>query len=241
MLIIPAIDIKGGKCVRLKQGKMNQATVYYDDPIECAHHWQAMGATRLHIVDLDGAIAGEIRNLPIIKELRRECPKMEIQLGGGIRSMETAQLYLDEIGLNFIVLGTYAMTNPDEVRKIAEHYPDSVYLGLDTATGQVHIAGWMETSEQNVENILQRFAATPLAGVIFTDIMKDGMLSGVDPEFVIQFSRLTLFPLIVAGGVKNIDDIQKMKNIKAVQGVICGRSLYEGSLDFSIALKTALG
>ena len=241
MLVIPAVDIKEGKCVRLKQGRMDQATVYYDDPIECAHHWQALGATRLHLVDLDGAEAGEIRNLSVIKELRRQCPAMELQLGGGIRSMETARACLERMELNFIVLGTYAVSHPDEACRIAAYYPHSVYLGLDAIAGRVHIAGWTRSSERTLEDMLHRFAATPLAGVILTDITKDGMLSGINAEFVSRFSRMTLLPIIIAGGVKDIDDIRKLKHMKTVQGVICGKSLYEGSLDLTLALKMTRG
>ena len=237
MLVIPAIDLKQGKCVRLKQGRMNEATVYYENPIDCARHWHKMGAKRLHIVDLDGAFSGQMDNIAIIKKLRKEFPHMQIQAGGGIRTKDAIQTYLEEIKVDFIIVGTYAIKNPSAIHQLAQHYPDAIYLGLDIASNKAHLAGWLENSNLAIKEILGEFVNRPLAGVVVTDIMKDGMLSGVDTEFVVQLVRQTSFPLVVAGGVRDIDDIHKLNKIAGVQGVICGKSLYEGSLDLSEALK----
>lgn len=239
MLVIPAIDLKQGKCVRLKQGRMTEATVYYENPIDCARHWHRMGAKRLHIVDLDGAFSGQMDNIATIKKLRKEFPLMEIQAGGGIRTKDAIHTYLEEIKVDFIVIGTYAIKNPSTIHQLTQQYPDTIYLGLDIAANKAHLAGWLETSSLTIKEILAQFVNTSLAGIVITDIMNDGMLSGIDTEFVDQFIGQTSFPLIVAGGVRNIDDIHKLNKTPGVEGVICGKSLYEGSLDFKEALKIA--
>lgn len=239
MLIIPAIDLKEGKCVRLKQGKMDQARVYYEDPLECAEHWRSLGATRLHLVDLDGAMTGETINLAIISKLRKHYPELELQVGGGIRSLKSAHYYLDEIGIDFIILGTYAINHPSAASEIIEKYPNTVFLGLDIAADKIHTSGWIESSPLSCQEVIARFADSPLAGIILTDISKDGMLSGIDSATIADFSQLTSFPLIVAGGVRDTADIHQLKKLGLVTGVICGKSLYEKSLDFTAALAIA--
>jgi len=180
MLVIPAIDLKQGKCVRLKQGKMNEATVYYENPVDCARHWHKIGAKRLHIVDLDGAFSGQMDNISTIKKLRKEFPLIQIQAGGGIRTKDAIQTYLEEIKVNFIVVGTYVFKNPSAIHQLAQHYPEAISLGLDIAANKAHMDGWLENSNLAVKEILGQFVNTPLAGIVVTDIVKDGMLSGID-------------------------------------------------------------
>lgn len=218
---------------------MDEATVYYEDPLECAGHWQKMGAERLHIVDLDGAFSGKMENISVIKKLRKAFPSIQLQAGGGIRTKEAIRTYLEEIKINFIVLGTYAIKHPADTYELARHYPGAIYLGLDIAQGKAHIAGWVENSGLDTKAVLEKFANAPLAGIVITDIMKDGMLSGIDTRLINQFAGQASFPLIVAGGIRGINDIHQLNKI-GVQGVICGKSLYEGSLDFSEALKAAI-
>ena len=239
MLIIPAIDLKEGKCVRLKQGKMKQAHVYFEDPLECAQHWLDLGAERLHIVDLDGAVEGKTMNAAIIKNLRTRYPNIELQIGGGIRQFDTARYYLDVIGTNFIILSTYAIEEPSEAKKIIDTYPDTVFLGLDIAEGTIYTSGWLESSELSYHEVIDMFTDSPLAGIVVTDIERDGMLQGINLSKVADFCRCSPFPVIVAGGVKNIEDIHRLKEVDHLAGVICGKSLYEKSLDFMSANEVA--
>ena len=239
MLIIPAIDLKGGKCVRLRQGKMEEALIYYEDPLKCAQHWQQLGARRLHLVDLDGALEGRAVNLSIIKKIRASHPQLEMQVGGGIRDFKAASRYLEDLGMDFIILSTYAAENPTGAKKIIDAYPGSVFLGLDIGDDKVRTAGWVKNSPVDYRTVLRRFSASPIAGIVLTDTERDGMLSGVRTDKIVELASLSSLPLIAAGGVKDITDIHKLKEQGIVSGVICGKSLYERTLDFPKAVEIA--
>ena len=237
MLIIPAIDIKNGKCVRLTQGKADKETVYYENPLECAKHWQSLGAERLHLVDLDGAFQGNSVNFEVISNIISGYPSMQIQVGGGIRDVEAADRYLTQAGADYIIIGTIALENPQLVMDMTALFPGKVYISLDIMQGKIYSRGWQKETSVTLADIFKNFINVPLAGFIVTDIKNDGMLTGVDVSAFTHVAQLTSLPVIAAGGITDLQDIKLLKNSGKISGAICGKSLYEKTLDLRQALS----
>ena len=241
MLLIPAIDLKEGCCVRLKQGLMEQATVFSDSPAETALHWRNQGARRLHLVDLNGAFAGVRQNFPAIKEILAAVAKdIPVQLGGGIRDLETIEKYLD-LGLTDVIIGTAAVKNPEFVREACKEFPGQIIVGLDAKDSMVAIDGWATVTEHHVVDLAQRFEDDGVNSIIYTDIGRDGMMSGVNIEATVKLAQSVNIPIIASGGLTNLDDIRALCAVEkeGVSGAITGRAIYEGSIDFAQAQKLA--
>ena len=241
MLLIPAIDLKEGRCVRLKQGLMEQATVFSDSPAEMALHWRNQGARRLHLVDLNGAFAGVPQNFPAIKEILVAVAKdIPVQLGGGIRDLEIIEKYLD-LGLTDVIIGTAAVKNPEFVREACKKFPGQIIVGLDAKDGMVAIDGWATVTEHHVVDLAQRFEDDGVNSIIYTDIGRDGMMSGVNIEATVKLAQSVNIPIIASGGLTNLDDIRALCAVEkeGVSGAITGRAIYEGSIDFAQAQKLA--
>lgn len=236
MLLIPAIDIKNGKCVRLRQGKMSEETVFSDDPNAMAGKWVAQGAKRLHIVDLDGASEGKPKNAQIIREITASHPDVVIQVGGGIRDDETIEAYL-EMGVQFVILGTKAAAEPHFIPDVCAEFPGHIIIGLDAKDGKVAIDGWSKLSNHDVIDLAQHFEHDGVEAIVYTDIGRDGMLAGVNVEATVALARSIAIPVIASGGVQNLDDIRMLSEAadEGVSGVILGRSLYEGTVDLAAA------
>lgn len=241
MLIIPAIDLKGGKCVRLRQGRMEEATVYGDDPGEMARHWAHLGAKRLHVVDLDGAFAGRPENLEAIRAIRGAV-SIPLELGGGVRDEATADRLLGE-GLDFVILGTAALEEPALVGRLAARHPGKILVGIDAVGGRVAVRGWAEVTTVKAVDLARTLSDAGAAGFIFTDIERDGMQTGVSLEATADFARASTVPVIASGGVTNVDDIRRLRPLEplGVAGVITGRALYEGTLELGEAQRAAEG
>lgn len=236
MLLIPAIDLKDGKCVRLRQGRMEDDTVFSDDPIAVAHRWVEAGARRLHLVDLDGAFAGKPRNAAVIEAISRAHPETEIQVGGGIRDEDTIQAYLD-VGVDYVIIGTKAVSAPHFVREVAAEFPNHIIVGLDAKDGKVAIDGWSKLSHHDVIDLAQKFENEGVEAIIYTDISRDGMLGGVNIEATRRLARAIRIPVIASGGIHTLADIHALGEIaeEGVTGAITGRAIYEGTLDFAEA------
>jgi phosphoribosylformimino-5-aminoimidazole carboxamide ribotide isomerase len=241
MLLIPAIDLKNGKCVRLRQGKMDDETIFSDDPVSVARRWADAGARRLHIVDLDGAEAGAPRNREVISEIVQACPDLPIQVGGGIRDEDTVQEYL-LTGVRYVIIGTKAVTAPHFVADICVEFPGRILVGLDAKNGKVATDGWSKLSNHDVIDLAQHFQSDGIEGIIYTDIGRDGMLSGVNIEATVRLARSLKIPVYASGGITNEDDIRKLCAVaeEGVAGAITGRAIYEGTLDFESANKLAI-
>ncbi|MDH5256862.1 MAG: 1-(5-phosphoribosyl)-5-[(5-phosphoribosylamino)methylideneamino]imidazole-4-carboxamide isomerase [Gammaproteobacteria bacterium] len=239
MLVIPAIDLKGGKCVRLRQGEMDDATVY-DAPVVAAARWVEAGAKRLHIVDLDGAFAGEPVNAGVINEITTKYPDLDVQVGGGIRDEETIQSYLNA-GVRYVIIGTKAITTPHFVEDMCVEFPGHIIVGLDAKDGKVATDGWSKLSNHDVIDMAQRFESMGVESIIYTDIGRDGMLTGVNIEATVKLAQSIRIPVIASGGVTNMDDIKALCEVEdeGILGAITGRAIYEGSLDFEEARKYA--
>ena len=240
MLLIPAIDLKEGKCVRLRQGRMEDSTVFSTDPVAMAGKWVSAGAKRLHLVDLDGAFAGKPRNAEIIHKITESFPDLPVQVGGGIRDEDTIQEYLNA-GVSYVIIGTKAVSTPDFVSDVGVEFPGHIIVGLDAMNGKVAIDGWSKLSHHNVIDMAQRFEADGVAAIVYTDISRDGMLDGVNVEATAQLARSIDIPVIASGGIQNLDDILALGEVVAdgVMGAITGRAIYEGTLDFAEAAKLA--
>ncbi len=236
MLIIPAIDIKDGKCVRLKQGDMEQQTIYSNDPTTMAGRWIEQGARRIHIVDLDGAIKGNPVNADIIHQITANHPNIPIQIGGGIRNEETVDAYI-QAGVQYVILGTQAVRKPQMVTDLCQKFPGQVIVGLDARNGKIAIEGWSKTSGQYAVDIAQSFEQAGVNSIIYTDISRDGMLQGVNVSATVALAEAITIPVIASGGVSNLDDIRLLveRSQSGIIGVITGRAIYEGTLDFSAA------
>ena len=238
MLVIPAIDLKDGHCVRLQQGNMNAATVFSEDPAAMARHWRDLGAARLHIVDLNGAFAGKPINEAAIKAIIDEVgPDMRVQLGGGIRDLDTIERYLDD-GISWVIIGTAAVKNPGFLHDACNAFPGQVIVGLDARDGKVATDGWSKMTGHDVIDIAQKFEAYGVEAIVYTDIGRDGMLTGVNIESTVALARVLTVPVIASGGIHTIDDIRALKAVESegIIGAIAGRSLYEGTLDFRAAI-----
>ncbi len=240
MLVIPAIDLKEGKCVRLRQGRMDDNTVFSDDPVAVARRWVDAGARRLHIVDLDGAFAGKPVNAGIIGKIVEACPDLPIQVGGGIRDEETVQTYLD-VGVSYCIIGTKAVNAPHFVADLCLNFRGHIIVGLDAKDGKVAIDGWSKLSRHDVIDMAQHFEQDGVEAIIFTDISRDGMMSGINMESTVELARAVHIPIIASGGVTNIEDIRALCAVEdeGVMGAITGRAIYEGTLDFAAAQKLA--
>ena len=235
MLIIPAIDLKDGKCVRLRQGRMADSTVYSDDPVAMADHWVAEGASRLHIVDLNGAFEGHPVNGEIITAIAANHPDLPIQLGGGIRSAETIEAYL-QAGVNYVIIGTKAVEQPEFVGEMCKRFPGHIIVGLDGLHGMAATRGWAEVSEIPVKSLALLFEADGIEAIVYTDIGKDGMMGGVNLHATRNLADSISVPVIAAGGITDSKDVQAILEVeKKVDGgifaAITGRALYEGTLD----------
>ncbi len=240
MLLIPAIDIKGGKCVRLRQGDMDAQTVYSDDPLAMAQRWVGAGATRLHLVDLDGARSGKPVNSGVIHEIAESFPDLVIQVGGGIRDDDIIQAYLD-VGVNYVVIGTKAVNTPHFVSNVCVEFPGHIIVGLDARDGKVAIDGWSKLSHHDVNDLAQHFEQDGVSAIIYTDISRDGMLSGVNIDATVQLARSITVPVIASGGVSSLDDVRALCAVadEGIIGAITGRALYEGTLDFAEGQRLA--
>jgi len=241
MLIIPALDIKDGHCVRLKQGKMNEATVYSEDPVAIARHWKAEGARRLHVVDLNGAAAGKPRNESVIRAILQEVgDSLPVQLGGGIRDLDTIEHYLD-LGVGYIIIGTAAVKNPGFLQDASTAFAGHIIVALDAKDGKVAVEGWSKMTGHDVVDLAQKFQDYGVEAVIYTDIGRDGMLTGVNVDATVKLARELRVPVIASGGLTSIEDIKALCKIESegINAVITGRAIYQGTLDFKKAQAEA--
>lgn len=233
MLLIPAIDLKDGLCVRLRQGRMEDDTVFSDDPVAMAAHWVERGARRLHLVDLNGAFAGEPVNGGIVKAIAKEFPDLPIQIGGGIRSPEIIQTYLDA-GVQWLIIGTKAVQEPQFVRDMCKQFPGHIIVGLDAKDGLVATDGWANVTDVNVVDLARQFQDDGVSSIVYTDIARDGMLQGVNVEATRRLAEAISIPVIASGGITNLDDVRNLCAVASsgIEGAITGRAIYEGTLNF---------
>ena len=240
MLIIPAIDIKDGKCVRLRQGVMSDDTVYSEDPIATAGRWVEQGARRLHLVDLNGATVGKPINSGVIHDIAQAFPHVPIQVGGGIRDEETIAKYL-EAGVRYVIIGTKAVTAPHFVQDMCLEFPSHLMVGLDVRDGKVAIEGWSKLSRHDAVDLARQFEEDGVEAIIFTDIRRDGMMSGLNLDATVEFARQLKIPVIASGGVTNLDDIRALCAVEGegIAGAVTGRAIYEGTLELRAAQALA--
>ncbi len=242
MLIIPAIDLKDGRCVRLQQGDMASATVFGEDPVAMAKHWAAQGARRLHIVDLNGAVAGRPKNEKVIRDMIGAAGEaMPIQLGGGIRDLDTIESYIDA-GVAFVVIGTAAVKNPGFLSDASYAFPGRIIAGLDAKDGKVAVEGWSKMTGHDVVDLAKKYQDYGIEALVYTDIGRDGMMSGINVEATLKLAKAIRIPLIASGGLNSLKDVQAVCEQlvpEGVIGVITGRALYEGRIDFKKAQAAA--
>ena len=229
MLIIPAIDLKDGKCVRLKQGRMEDDTVFSDDPVATAQHWVNEGARRLHLVDLNGAFAGTPIHKPVVEAIARAQPELPIQIGGGIRSLETIEHYLDA-GVSFVIIGTKAVQDPAFVEEACKQFGGHIIVGIDAKDGFVATDGWAYVTDVKATDLAKRFADAGVSSIVYTDIARDGMMQGVNVEQTVNLAQYSGLPVIASGGVTNLEDVRLLKGQPGILGAITGRAIYEGTL-----------
>jgi len=249
MLLIPAIDIKDGHCVRLKQGDMEQATVFSENPADMARHWLKQGARRLHLVDLNGAFAGKPKNESAVKAIVRavqefaeenDVEEIPIQLGGGVRDLDTIERYLDD-GLSYIIIGTAAVKNPGFLHDACSAFPGQIIVGLDAKDGKVATDGWSKLSGHEVIDLAKKFEDYGCEAIVYTDIGRDGMMKGVNIEATVRLAQSMTIPVIASGGLHDLRDVEALCKVQdeGIQGVLCGRSVYEGTLDLRKAQAKA--
>jgi phosphoribosylformimino-5-aminoimidazole carboxamide ribotide isomerase len=241
MLIIPAIDIKDGHCVRLEQGDMQRSTTFSENAGETALRWKELGCKRLHVVDLNGAFAGKPKNEAAIKDIIEVMGEdVPVQLGGGIRDLDTIERYLDD-GVSYIVIGTAAVKNPGFLHEACDAFPGHIIVALDAKDGKVATDGWSKLSGHDVIDLATRFQDYGVEAVLYTDIGRDGMMTGVNIEATVKLAQALTVPVIASGGLSNLDDVKKLKAVEAegIMGVITGRAIYTGSLDFKAAQAAA--
>ncbi|MFN7834936.1 MAG: 1-(5-phosphoribosyl)-5-[(5-phosphoribosylamino)methylideneamino]imidazole-4-carboxamide isomerase [Burkholderiaceae bacterium] len=241
MLLIPAIDLKDGHCVRLKQGNMDDVTVFSEDPVAMAEHWVQLGARRLHLVDLNGAVAGKPKNEAVIRAILDAVGhRVPVQLGGGIRDLDTIERYLDK-GMSYIIIGTAAVKNPGFLHDACSAFPGQIIVGLDAKEGKVATDGWSKLTGHDVVDLAKKFEDYGAEAVIYTDIGRDGMLGGVNVESTVALARALTMPVIASGGVADMADIEALCGVadEGIEGAICGRAIYEHTLDFAVAQKRA--
>ena len=240
MLVIPAIDLKDGQCVRLRRGLMEDSTVFSDDPAGTALEWARQGARRLHLVDLNGAFEGEPVNGDAIEAIVDALPDVPVQIGGGIRDMRTIERYLKR-GVRWIIIGTAAVKDPEFVRTACKEYPDHIVVGIDAKRGRVATDGWAEVSEMGATTLAKEFEAAGVSAIVYTDIDRDGMMQGVNVEATREMAQASTIPIIASGGITNLEDIRalSMHSGEGIIGAITGRAIYEGTLDLAMAQSIA--
>ncbi len=240
MLLIPAIDLKDGRCVRLRQGRMDDETVFSEDPVQVAGDWLGAGARRLHLVDLNGAFAGKPVNGEVIRAIAETYPGLTIQVGGGIRDEATIQAYLDA-GVTYVIIGTQAVKQPEFVSRACRQFPGQIIVGLDAKDGLVAIDGWATVTEHKVADLAVRFEQDGVEAIVYTDIGRDGMLTGPNVEATAALAASIGIPVIASGGVTNIDDVRALCEAASagISGAITGRAIYEGTLDFAEGQRLA--
>jgi phosphoribosylformimino-5-aminoimidazole carboxamide ribotide isomerase len=240
MLVIPAIDLKDGKCVRLRQGRMEDETVFGDDPVEVAQRWVDAGARRLHMVDLNGAFAGKPVNASAIRAVAEAFPDLPIQVGGGIRDEDTVAAYL-EAGVQYTIIGTKAVSAPHFINDLCLEFPGHIVVGLDAKDGRIAIDGWSKLSHHSAIDMARRFEQDGVEAIVFTDIGRDGMMTGVNVGSTVKLAQAITIPVIASGGITNMDDIRALCAVsdEGIMGAITGRALYEGALDLATAQKLA--
>ncbi|MFP4193736.1 MAG: 1-(5-phosphoribosyl)-5-[(5-phosphoribosylamino)methylideneamino]imidazole-4-carboxamide isomerase [Desulfobacterales bacterium] len=238
MIVIPAIDIKGGRCVRLFQGEMDRETVFSDDPASMARRWAYEGAELIHVVDLDGAVEKRPRNLEAIERIVKQAAPVPVQVGGGIRDIETMEKYLDS-GVARVVIGSAAIYDPEMVKNACKRFPERIVVGIDARNGKVAIEGWTKTTEMEAAKLGKQFEDAGVAAINFTDIERDGMRTGPNIEAIREFARAVEIPVVASGGVSCLDDIGRLAELEpdGVTGIITGRALYEGGLDLRSAIE----
>lgn len=242
MLIIPAIDLKDGQCVRLKQGRMDDTTVFSSDPVAMAKQWVDAGCQRLHLVDLNGAFAGEPVNGDVVRAIAAAYPNLPVQIGGGIRDLATIEHYVNA-GVSYVIIGTKAVKEPAFVAEACKAFPGKVIVGLDAKDGLVATDGWAEVSTLKAVDLAKRFEADGVASIVYTDIARDGMMQGVNVEATLEMARASSIPVIASGGITNMDDIKALYAVskQGIMGAITGRAIYEGTLDVAEAQAYCLG
>jgi phosphoribosylformimino-5-aminoimidazole carboxamide ribotide isomerase len=242
VIVIPAIDLKDGQCVRLKQGRMEDSTVFSNDPVSVAGVWAAKGARRLHIVDLNGAFAGTPVNAEIVTAIAEKYPDLPIQIGGGIRTLENIRFYIDA-GVSYVIIGTQAVKDPDFVRQACEAFPGKIIVGIDAMDGLVATEGWAQISEISATDLAEKFADFGVHAIVYTDIARDGMMKGVNIEATKELAEDSPIPIIASGGISKLADIAALREASeseygaGIMGVITGRAIYEGMLDLELAQR----
>jgi len=237
MLILPAIDLRGGQCVRLVQGRLEEETVFSDNPVEMAKKWKEEGAQYLHLVDLDGAFQGQPVHLEIVRQIKEEAG-LPVELGGGIRDLATIQKVLD-FGVDRVILGTVAINNQELLAAACANFGERIVLGLDAKDGKVAISGWADVTEEKAVDLAQKLVAKGVKRIIFTDISRDGTLAGPNLTSIREMCRWSGVPVIASGGISVVQDIVALKEIAGVEGVITGKALYTGSLSLKEAIEAA--
>jgi len=238
MILIPAIDLKQGQCVRLRQGRMEDSTVFSDDPVAMAGKWVSQGCQRLHLVDLDGAFEGKPVNADVIEEITTAFPDLPIQIGGGIRTVETVEAYL-AAGVSFVIIGTQAVKKPEFVTELCAEFPGNVIVGIDARNGMVAVQGWAEDSDQSAEHLAQRFEDQGVSAIVYTDINRDGMMQGINLEATRLLAESVNIPVIASGGATDMEDIKQLNSVKdsGIEGVILGRAMYERTISLPEAQR----
>jgi phosphoribosylformimino-5-aminoimidazole carboxamide ribotide isomerase len=240
MLLIPAIDLKDGKCVRLRQGRMEDSTIFSDDPVAMAERWVKAGARRLHLVDLNGAFAGQPVNAQVIGHIAQAFPDLPIQVGGGIRDEATVETYLN-VGVQYVIIGTKAVQEPHFISDLCLEYPGHIIVGLDAKDGRVATNGWSKLSKHNVIDLAQVFERDGVEAIVYTDIGRDGMMQGVNVDATVRLAQAIGIPVIASGGVSTLDDVRALCAVESegIMGAIIGRALYDGAIDLAEAQRLA--
>lgn len=240
MILIPAIDLKDGKCVRLRQGIMEDETIFSDDPVAMAKQWVDAGARRLHLVDLNGAFEGKPVNGEIVRAIAKAYPDLPIQIGGGIRDFDIVEQYLDA-GVTYLIIGTKAVKEPAFVGELCKKFPGHIIVGLDAKDGMVATDGWAEVSDKHVIDMAKQFEDDGVVSIVYTDIGRDGMMKGVNVEATLKLAQSISIPVVASGGITNLDDIRALAEVskQGIMGAITGRAIYEGTLDFAEGQKLA--
>lgn len=240
MLLIPAIDLKDGNCVRLRQGKLDQVTLFSDSPVDMATRWVEAGARRLHIVDLDGAFQGELVNPEVIQKIAQKYPELPIQVGGGIRSEEAVQTYF-RAGVRYAIIGTRAVHEPQFVRELCAEFPGRIIVGLDAKGDRVATDGWAKLSPYRAIDLARRFESAGVAAIVYTDIARDGMLQGSNLAATRDLAEAVKIPIIASGGITTLDDVRAIAEsaTSGIIGAITGRAIYQGTLDFAAGQRLA--
>lgn len=237
MIIIPAVDIKGGRCVRLEQGRLERETVYSEDPVEVARRWASLGAELIHLVDLDAAVQGRPVNFDIVERII-SVTGVPVQVGGGIRDANLAGMYLSLGGVKRVILGTAAYEDPELVKELSGKHPGRVAVGIDASGGKVAIKGWLEVTDEDAITLGRKLEGLGVSCIIYTDISRDGMLAGPNLEAMREMARAVGIPVVASGGVSSIEDIEHLKGIE-LEGVIIGKALYSGAIELNEAIERA--